>query len=95
MEIWNKDNWKEYNDEENFISNDLAFKMENIKDRIEQFEKEIKENEDAIAQIKERNAALNKSVKKLKKVEEQINEIFNDTNDGVDEREVDKIDEAV
>ncbi len=30
VEIWNKENWKEYNDEENFISNDLAFKMENI-----------------------------------------------------------------
>ena len=30
VEIWNKQNWKEYNEEENFISNDLAFKMENI-----------------------------------------------------------------
>lgn len=28
IEIWNKENWKEYNEEENFISNDLAFEME-------------------------------------------------------------------
>ena len=25
-----KENWKEYNEEENFISNDLAFEMENL-----------------------------------------------------------------
>ena len=30
IEIWNKENWKEYNEEENFISNDLAFEMENL-----------------------------------------------------------------
>lgn len=30
VEIWNKDSWNEYNDEENFISNELAFEMENL-----------------------------------------------------------------
>lgn len=30
VEIWNKDNWKTYNEEDNFISNELALKMENI-----------------------------------------------------------------
>lgn len=30
VEIWNKDNWKAYNEEENFISNDLAVEMENL-----------------------------------------------------------------
>ena len=30
VEIWNKENWKSYNEEENFISNDLAFEMENL-----------------------------------------------------------------
>ena len=30
VEIWNKDNWNEYNNEENFISNELAFEMENL-----------------------------------------------------------------
>lgn len=30
VEIWNKEKWKEYNEEENFISNELAVKMENI-----------------------------------------------------------------
>ena len=30
IEIWNKEAWKEYNEEENFISNDLAFEMENL-----------------------------------------------------------------
>ncbi len=30
VEIWNKDDWAEYNNEENFISNELAFEMENL-----------------------------------------------------------------
>ncbi|WP_313526179.1 division/cell wall cluster transcriptional repressor MraZ [Anaerotignum sp.] len=30
VEIWNKENWNEYNNEENFISNELAFEMENL-----------------------------------------------------------------
>lgn len=30
VEIWNHENWKAYNEEDNFISNELAFKMENI-----------------------------------------------------------------
>ena len=30
IEIWNKEAWKEYNEEENFISNDLAFEMESL-----------------------------------------------------------------
>lgn len=30
VEIWNKDSWSEYNNEENFISNELAFEMENL-----------------------------------------------------------------
>lgn len=30
VEIWNKESWKAYNEEENFISNDLAFEMENL-----------------------------------------------------------------
>lgn len=30
VEIWDKQSWRAYNEEENFISNDLAFKMENI-----------------------------------------------------------------
>ena len=30
VEIWNKENRKSYNEEENFISNDLAFEMENL-----------------------------------------------------------------
>ncbi|NLK38362.1 MAG: division/cell wall cluster transcriptional repressor MraZ [Epulopiscium sp.] len=30
VEIWNKEKWKEYNEEENFISQELAIKMENI-----------------------------------------------------------------
>ena len=27
VEIWNKDKWEEYNDEENFVDNELAAKM--------------------------------------------------------------------
>lgn len=30
IEIWNKDNWNEYSDEEDYISNELAFEMENL-----------------------------------------------------------------
>ena len=30
IEIWNKDNWSEYSDEEDYISNELAFEMENL-----------------------------------------------------------------
>lgn len=30
VEIWNRDGWSEYNDEDNFISNELAFEMENL-----------------------------------------------------------------
>lgn len=30
VEIWNKDGWNEYNNEENYISNDLAFEMESL-----------------------------------------------------------------
>lgn len=30
IEIWNKDNWNEYSDEEDYIRNELAFEMENL-----------------------------------------------------------------
>ena len=30
IEIWNKENWNEYSDEEDYISNELAFEMENL-----------------------------------------------------------------
>ena len=30
IEIWSKDNWHEYSDEEDYISNELAFEMENL-----------------------------------------------------------------
>ena len=30
IEIWNKDSWNDYSDEEDYISNDLAFEMENL-----------------------------------------------------------------
>ena len=30
IEIWNRENWTEYNNEDNFISNELAFEMENL-----------------------------------------------------------------
>lgn len=30
IEIWNKESWNDYSDEEDFISNDLAFEMENL-----------------------------------------------------------------
>lgn len=30
IEIWNKDNWNEYSDEEDYNSNELAFEMENL-----------------------------------------------------------------
>ena len=30
IEIWNKEDWNAYSDEEDYISNDLAFEMENL-----------------------------------------------------------------
>ena len=30
IEIWNKDSWNDYSDEEDYISNELAFEMENL-----------------------------------------------------------------
>lgn len=30
VEIWDREKWKDYNEEENFISQELAIKMENI-----------------------------------------------------------------
>ena len=30
VEIWDKDNWNTYNDEENYISNELAIEMESL-----------------------------------------------------------------
>ena len=36
IEIWNKDNWNEYSDEEDYISNELAFEMENLSSVVSQ-----------------------------------------------------------
>lgn len=30
IEIWNRDSWNDYSDEEDYISNELAFEMENL-----------------------------------------------------------------
>ncbi len=30
IEIWNKESWNDYSNEEDYISNELAFEMENL-----------------------------------------------------------------